>query len=58
MQKYVIHKQLEVPKPNLTEEQTEQMNFTLIEALHINKQVYRTYYMQQNEMQTIMHPVM
>ncbi|WP_129703968.1 YolD-like family protein [Priestia megaterium] len=40
----VINKQLEVPKPLLTEEQMEQMNFTLIEALHTNKQVYLTYY--------------
>jgi YolD-like protein len=43
MQKHVIHKQLEVPKPNLTEKQMEQINFTLIEALHTNKQVYRPY---------------
>ncbi|WP_255323596.1 YolD-like family protein [Priestia megaterium] len=27
-----------------TEEQMEQINFTLIEALHTNKQVYLTYY--------------
>lgn len=40
----VINKQLEVPKPLLTEEQMEQINFTLIEALHTNKQVYLTYY--------------
>ena len=40
----VINKQLELPKPVLTEEQMEQMNFTLIEALHTNKQVYLTYY--------------
>ncbi|WDC91287.1 YolD-like family protein [Priestia megaterium] len=40
----VINKQLEVPKPLLTEEQMEQMNFTLIEALHTNKQVHLTYY--------------
>ena len=40
----VINKQLEVPKPDLTEEQMEQINFTLIEALHTNKQVYLTYY--------------
>jgi len=39
----VINKQLEVPRPLLTEEQMEQMNFTLIEALHTNKQVYLTY---------------
>jgi len=30
----VINKQLEVPKPLLTDEQMEQINFTLIEALH------------------------
>ncbi|KOP63705.1 YolD-like family protein [Priestia megaterium] len=42
----VINKQLEVPKPLLTEEQMEQINFTLIEALHTNKQVYLTYYKQ------------
>ena len=40
----VVNKQLEVPQPLLTEEQMEQMNFTLIEALHTNKQVYLTYY--------------
>ncbi|WP_243550499.1 YolD-like family protein [Priestia megaterium] len=42
--KEVINKQLEVNQPVLTEEQMEQMNFTLIEALHRNKQVYLTYY--------------
>ena len=42
--KEVINKQLEVDQPVLTEEQMEQMNFTLIEALHTNKQVYLTYY--------------
>ncbi|AWD68630.1 MULTISPECIES: YolD-like family protein [Priestia] len=42
--KEVINKQLEVNQPVLTEEQMEQMNFTLIEALHTNKQVYLTYY--------------
>ncbi|MFF2444992.1 YolD-like family protein [Priestia megaterium] len=31
-------------QPLLTEEQMEQINFTLIEALHTNKQVYLTYY--------------
>ncbi|MDP1442453.1 hypothetical protein [Priestia megaterium] len=31
----VINKQLEVPQPLLTEEQMQQINFTLIEALHI-----------------------
>jgi len=40
----VINKQLEVPQPLLTEEKMEQLNFTLIEALHTNKQVYLTYY--------------
>ncbi|MGW9019567.1 YolD-like family protein, partial [Priestia megaterium] len=40
----IINKQLEVPQPLLTEEQMEQINFTLIEALHTNKQVYLTYY--------------
>ncbi|WP_244856740.1 YolD-like family protein [Priestia megaterium] len=40
----IINKQLEVPQPLLTEEQIEQINFTLIEALHTNKQVYLTYY--------------
>ncbi len=42
--KEVINKQLEVDQPVLTEEQMEQINFTLIEALHTNKQVYLTYY--------------
>ncbi|PVE71145.1 YolD-like family protein [Priestia megaterium] len=40
----IIDKQVEVTQPVLTEEQMEQMNFTLIEALHTNKQVYLTYY--------------
>ncbi|MGE1198257.1 YolD-like family protein [Priestia megaterium] len=40
----VINKQLEVPKPLLTEEQMDQINFILIEVLHTNKQVYLTYY--------------
>jgi hypothetical protein len=40
----VINKQVEVPQPLLTEEQMEQINFTLIEALHTNQQVYLTYY--------------
>ncbi|PGO53734.1 YolD-like family protein [Priestia megaterium] len=39
----VINKQAEVPQPVLTEEQMEQINFTLIEALHTNRQVYLTY---------------
>ncbi|MDD9793538.1 YolD-like family protein [Priestia megaterium] len=39
-----MNKQLEVPQPLLTEEQIEQINFTLIEALHTNKLVYLTYY--------------
>jgi hypothetical protein len=42
----VVNKQLEVPQPLLTEEQMEQINFTLIEALHTNKQVYLTCYKQ------------
>jgi hypothetical protein len=33
-----------LPRDLLTEEQMEQINFTLIEALHTNKQVYLTYY--------------
>ncbi|RDZ05461.1 hypothetical protein C3744_29705 [Priestia megaterium] len=41
--KEMINKQSEVAQPVLTEEQMEQMNFTLIEALHTNKQVYLTY---------------
>ncbi|MCT9852039.1 YolD-like family protein [Priestia megaterium] len=40
----IIKKQSEIPQPLLTEEQMEQINFTLIEALHTNKQVYLTYY--------------
>ncbi|KNH20521.1 YolD-like family protein [Priestia megaterium] len=40
----IIDRQVEVTQPVLTEEQMEQMNFTLIEALHTNKQVYLTYY--------------
>jgi hypothetical protein len=39
-----MKEQLEVHHPLLTEEQMEQINFTLIEALHTNKQVYLTYY--------------
>jgi len=42
--KGIINKQVEVAQPVLTEEQMEQINFTLIEALHANKQVYLTYY--------------
>ncbi len=42
--KEIINMQAEVAQPVLTEEQMEQMNFTLIEALHTNKQVYLTYY--------------
>ncbi|MDR7245899.1 YolD-like family protein [Priestia megaterium] len=42
--KEIINKQAEVPQPLLTEEQMEQVNFTLIEALHTNKQVYLTYF--------------
>ncbi|PHF72228.1 YolD-like family protein [Priestia aryabhattai] len=40
----MINKQAEVAQPVLTEEQMEQINFILIEALHTNKQVYLTYY--------------
>ncbi|MDP1383631.1 YolD-like family protein [Priestia megaterium] len=39
-----MNKQLEVPPPLLIEEQMQQINFTLIEALHTNKQVCLTYY--------------
>ncbi|MEK4822652.1 MULTISPECIES: YolD-like family protein [Priestia] len=42
--KEVINKQLKVDQPVLTEEQMEQVNFTLIEALHTNKSVCLTYY--------------
>jgi len=42
--KEMINKQSEVAQPVLSEEQMEQMNFTLIEALHTNKKVYLTYY--------------
>jgi len=42
--KEMINKQVEVAQPVLTEEQMEQITFTLIEALHTNKQVYLTYY--------------
>ncbi|KNH15481.1 hypothetical protein ACS78_26775 [Priestia megaterium] len=40
----IIKKQSEIPQPSLTEEQMEQINFILIEALHTNKQVSLTYY--------------
>ncbi|MEO2224610.1 YolD-like family protein [Priestia megaterium] len=40
----MIKKQAEVSQPFLTEDQMEQINFILIEALHTNKQVYLTYY--------------
>ncbi|WP_338020486.1 YolD-like family protein [Priestia megaterium] len=40
----IMNKQLKIPQPVLTEEQMEQINFTLIEALHTNIQVYLTYY--------------
>lgn len=33
----VIKKQSEIPQPFLTEDQMEQINFTLIEALHTHK---------------------
>lgn len=36
--KEIINKQAEVAQPVLTEEEMEQINFTLIEALHTNKQ--------------------
>ncbi|MED4254981.1 YolD-like family protein [Priestia megaterium] len=39
-----MNKQLEVPPPLLIEEQMQQINFTLIEAVHTNKQVCLTYY--------------
>ncbi|MCJ7983546.1 YolD-like family protein [Priestia sp. OVL9] len=39
----MINKQAEVAQPVLTEEQMEQINFTLIEALHTNRQVYLYY---------------
>ncbi|MGE7308118.1 YolD-like family protein [Priestia megaterium] len=42
--KEMMNKQAEVAQPVLTEEQMEQINFTLIEALHTNNQVYLTYY--------------
>ncbi|MDR7246230.1 YolD-like family protein [Priestia megaterium] len=42
--KEMINKQSEVAQPVLTEEQMEQINFILIEALHTNKQIYLTYY--------------
>ncbi|MBU8690781.1 YolD-like family protein [Priestia megaterium] len=42
--KEMINKQVEVAQPVLTDEQMEQINFTLIEAVHTNKQVYLTYY--------------
>ncbi|QJX81092.1 YolD-like family protein [Priestia megaterium] len=42
--KEIINKQAEVAQLVLTEEQMEQINFTLIEAFHTNKQVYLTYY--------------
>jgi hypothetical protein len=42
--KEMINKQAEVAQPVLTEEQMEQINFTLIEALRTNKKVYLTYY--------------
>ncbi|MDC0706060.1 YolD-like family protein [Priestia sp. AB] len=44
--KEIIDKQVEVAQPVLTEEHMEQINFTLIEALHTNKQVHLAYYKQ------------
>lgn len=40
----IIDKQLEIPKPHLTEEQMEQMNYILAEALHTRKTAHITYY--------------
>ncbi|YCA45047.1 YolD-like family protein [Bacillus sp. JZ8] len=40
----IIYKQLEVPKPLLTEDQMEQMNQVLVEALYTNQKVYLTCY--------------
>lgn len=40
----IIKKQAEIPQPFLTENQMEQINFTLIEALHTHKKMYLTYY--------------
>ncbi|MFE8064666.1 YolD-like family protein [Priestia aryabhattai] len=44
--KEMINKQAEVAQSVLTEEQMEEMNSTLIEVLHTNKQAYLTYYKQ------------
>jgi hypothetical protein len=40
----IINKQLEISKSHLTEEQMEQMNYILLEALHTLKTVDITYY--------------
>jgi hypothetical protein len=40
----IINKQLEISKSHLTEEQMEQMNYLLLEALHTLKTVHITYY--------------
>jgi hypothetical protein len=40
----IINKQLEISKSHLTEEQMEQMNYILLEALHTLKTVHITYY--------------
>ncbi|MGQ3380902.1 YolD-like family protein [Priestia endophytica] len=42
----IINKQLEISKSHLTEEQMEQMNYILLEALHTLKTVHITYYKQ------------
>ncbi|MED4219467.1 YolD-like family protein [Priestia megaterium] len=41
-----MNQQLEIVHSLLTEEQMEQVNFTLIEALNTNKEVHLTYYKQ------------
>jgi hypothetical protein len=40
----IINKQLEISKSHLTEEQMEQINYILLEALHTLKTVHITYY--------------
>ncbi|MGG1220187.1 YolD-like family protein [Priestia endophytica] len=40
----MIDKQSEIPKPLLTEDQMEQINQVLVEALHTNQKVYLTCY--------------
>ncbi|WP_375346938.1 YolD-like family protein [Priestia megaterium] len=46
----MIKKQAEVPQPFLTEDQMEQINFILIEALHTNKQTSLPYILQERSM--------